>query len=297
MNLLLTGAWNTANEYISKLEQQGHNVIFMQYENETLPCSYDWVEGVVANGLFLHHSIQKFTNLKYIQLTSAGFERVPIDYVQEHNIDIYNARGVYSIPMAEFAIAGVLQIYKQLQFFRNNQEEHVWNKHRGLLELYEKNICIVGCGNVGNECAKRFKAFGCRVIGIDICPRVDDNYNEMLELGKLETVLPEVDVLILTLPLSEQTMHLIDDKKFDLLKEGSVLVNIARGGIVDTAAMIQNFGKLGGAVLDVFEQEPLDSGEVLWDLKNVIITPHNSFVGENNPKRLADVIMNNLNII
>lgn len=83
------------------MEQTGHNVCFLQFEKDELPCDYEWVEGVVCNGLFLSHPIKKFSNLKYIQLTSAGFDRVPMDYVKEHGIKINNARGVYSIPMED----------------------------------------------------------------------------------------------------------------------------------------------------------------------------------------------------
>ena len=109
MNLLITGAWQDARAQIPALEKMGHSVKFLQYEKDALPCGYDWAEGIVCNGLFLHHPIEKFENLTYIQLTSAGFDRVPMDYVREKGIEIHNARGVYSVPMAEFALAGVLQ--------------------------------------------------------------------------------------------------------------------------------------------------------------------------------------------
>ena len=158
MNLLVTGAWSEGKNCIAELEAMGHTVTFMQYEKDELPCSYEWVEGVICNGLFLTHPIEKFTNLRYIQLTSAGFDRVDMDYVKSHGIKIHNARGVYSIPMAEFALCGVLQLYKQAAFFRENQRKHLWEKHRGLLEIAGKNVLIVGCGSVGNECAKRFAA-------------------------------------------------------------------------------------------------------------------------------------------
>ena len=113
MNLLITGAWNGGKNYISEIESMGHQIRFMQYETDVLSCDENWVEGVICNGLFLSHPIEKFTNLKYIQLTSAGFDRVDMDFVKAHNIEIHNARGVYSIPMAEFAVCGVLQLYKQ----------------------------------------------------------------------------------------------------------------------------------------------------------------------------------------
>lgn len=294
MNLLITGAWSQAADYIDKIEKQGHKVQFMQFEKDKLPCSYEWVEGVVCNGLFLHHQIEKFSNLKYIQLTSAGFDRVPMAYVKEHGIEIHNARGVYSISMAEFAIAGVLQLYKQMDYFRENQKKHEWNKHRGLLELYGKKVCVLGCGSVGTECAKRFGAFGCKVIGIDLYPREDENYERMVELASLNDVLPETDVLVLTLPLTEKTKYLMNAERLGLLKSGAVLVNVARGAVVDSVALLENVDKLGGAVLDVFEEEPLDKDNMLWNAQKVIVTPHNSFVGDNNQNRLKDVIVDNL---
>ena len=295
MNLLITGAWQSAYENIVALEQLGHRVAFIQQEKEGLPCEAEWIEGVICNGLFLHHDIKEFKNLRYIQLTSAGFDRVPMNYVKEHDIEIHNARGVYSIPMAEFAIAGVLQIYKQNRYFYENQKGHKWEKHRGLLELLEKKVCIVGCGSVGTECAKRFKAFGCSVIGVDIKPYQNELYDSMLPLDSLDDALTKADVTILTLPLTEETCRFINADRFKAMKNGAVLVNISRGAIIDTDALIAALNThLGGAVLDVFDEEPLHESSPLWDMRNVIITPHNSFVSEGNYARMLDVIMNNL---
>ena len=116
MNLLITGAFNCTQEQLDKISEIDNKVIFHKMECDDLPCSYDWVEGVICNGLFLHHSIKKFSNLKYIQLTSAGYDRVDMNYIKEHNIQTFNARGVYSVPMAEFALGGVLNLYKQSRF-------------------------------------------------------------------------------------------------------------------------------------------------------------------------------------
>lgn len=294
MNLLVTGAWSDGKKCITELEVMGHTVVFMQYEKDELPCSYEWVEGVVCNGLFLSHPIEKFTNLRYIQLTSAGFDRVDMDYVKAHGIEIHNARGVYSIPMAEFALSGVLQLYKQAAFFRENQKRHLWEKHRGLLELAGKKVLIVGCGSVGNECAKRFAAFGCEVTGVDLYPREDSLYCKILPLDKLDDTLITADIVVLTLPLSEQTRHLMNDNKLSLLKDGAVLINIARGAIVDTEALIKNIDRLGGAVLDVFEEEPLIDNSPLWDKPNIILTPHNSFVGDGNGERLKSRVIEDI---
>ena len=140
MKLLVTGALKCLPSDISLFETLGRKVVFMKDEKGELPCNAEEFEGVICNGLFLYHPIEQFENLKFIQLTSAGYDRVPMDYVKEHNIKIFNAHGVYSIPMAEFALGGVLQLYKQSRFFNENQKAHKWDKHRGLLELYVKNV-------------------------------------------------------------------------------------------------------------------------------------------------------------
>lgn len=295
MNLLVTGAFAWTEDELNKLKQLGHEVIFMQQEKDKLPCSPEWVEGIVGNGIFLSHPIEQFTSLYYIQLTSVGFDRVPMDYVKTHNIQIHNARGVYSIPMAEFAICGVLELYKQSFFFMKNQEEHQWEKHRGLMELSGKTVCIVGCGSVGTECAKKFKAFGCKVIGIDRFPYVSEYFEEMYSLSELEEYLIISDVVVLTLPLTEETYHIIDADKLEKMKKGAILVNIARGAVVDAEALVSAVkNRLAGALLDVFEEEPLNETDLLWDTENVIITPHNSFVGDGNHQRMLGVIFRNL---
>ena len=295
MKLLITGAWRFESEQLNQIKKMGHAVFFMQNENDTLPCDYEDVEGVVCNSLFLYHPIEKFSNLYYIQLTSAGFDRVPMDYINEHNIKIFNARGVYSIPMAEFAISGVLQLYKKSRFFYENQKNRVWEKNRDVLELYGKTVCIVGCGNVGTECAKRFRAFGCRVMGVDLYPREDDACEKIYSLDNLDNCLPQADIVVLTLPLTKETQHMMSETRFNEMKNKSVLINIARGAVVDEQALLKALdGKLLGAVLDVFEEEPLSSDNPLWQKNNVVLTPHNSFVGEGNLDRLYRVIIKNL---
>lgn len=295
MVLLITGAWQGAKEHIPELEERGHRVHFLQYEKDELPCSPDQIEGVICNGLFLFHEISDFTNLRYIQLTSAGFDRVPMKYVREQNIEIHNARGVYSIPMAEFAIAGVLSLYKKLDVFRENQKQHKWEKQRDLLEINGKTVCIFGCGSVGCECAKRFSAFGARVIGVDIVTdsKTEYGFEEVYPLSATMESIRQSDIIVSTLPLLDSTYHFWDTDRFSMMKPESVFVNISRGKTVDTDTMISALKekKIAGAVLDVFEEEPLDEKSVLWDLDNIFLSPHNSFVGENNKHRLFAIIM------
>ena len=294
MKILLTGAFAYTKEQIAQIESLGMNSVFMQQEADTLPVKASDVDAIVCNGLFLHHNIEDFDNLKYIQLTSAGFDRVPMEYVQRRQICIYNARGVYSIPMAEFVLASVLQVYKKMEFFKEKQKQHEWNKHRELLELYEKTVCIVGCGNVGTECAKRFQAFGCRVLGVDIQPRKDAYYSRIEHLNKIDAIIEKADVIVLTLPLTEETKYLIDESRLCKMKKDAILVNISRGAIIDIKALLRTMDNLGGVILDVFEKEPLEEESLLWDEKKVIITPHNSFVGDGNKKRMKDVVIENI---
>ena len=295
MNLLITGAFSCTEEQLNIIRSLGNDLVFMQNEKDTLPCEYDWVEGVICNGLFLTHPIEKFTSLKYVQLTSAGLDRVPLQYIEKNNIKLFSARGVYSIPMAEYALCAVLQIYKNCNLFAKNQAAHKWEKYRGVLELFGKTVAIIGMGSVGQECASRFSALGCKILGVDLHIREDNLYENIFPINQLYDALGLADIVILTLPLNDSTRHLIGDSAFDAMKQNALLVNIARGGVVDTAALIGALEtKLQGAVLDVFETEPLCEDSPLWDMENVIITPHNSFVGEGNSKRLFELIISNL---
>ena len=294
MNLLITGAWQQAADYIEIIKKQ-HRVAFLQFEKDALPCDPVWVEGIIGNGIFLSHPIEQFTNLKYIQLTSAGFDRVPMEYVKKHGIKIHNARGVYSIPMAEYALSGVLTIYKKQRLFAKYQEAHLWKKERNLQEIYGKKVCILGCGSVGTECAKRFEAMGCTVFGIDPVVHEHQNFCCIYSTKSIKDVLSKCDIVIITLPLTEQTRHMFSTEFFAVMKDGSVLVNIARGALIDTGALIEKLktDKIS-AVLDVFEEEPIEEENPLGNMENVVITPHNSFVGEGNGKRMSYVIVKNL---
>ena len=295
MRLLVTGAWQGAKEHLDTLAAMGHEVAFLQQEKEALPVDPAWVEGAICNGLFLHHPLSGFPNLRYIQLTSAGFDRVPMDEVKAGGIEIRNARGVYSVPMAEHAVWGVLSLYHQAPFFLRNQTQARWEKHRGLLELAGKTVCILGTGSVGTACAARFRAFSCRVVGVNRTVRESAAFDAVLPMDALDDALAEADVVVVTLPLTDATRALLNAGRLGKMKSGAVLVNIARGALIEEAALIDALqSRLGGAVLDVFDSEPLPPESPLWTMENVIVTPHNSFVSDGNAARLRDLIFANL---
>ena len=164
------------------------------------------------------------------------------------------------------------------------------------MELYGKNVVVVGCGSVGSECAKRFSAMGCHVTGVDIAVREDAAFDRMLPLDGLEEALKAADVLILCVPLTDKTDGLLDKARLSLLPGSAVVVNISRGRVVDEAALaaMLHAGRLFGAVLDVFETEPLPPSSPLWDAPNTVLTPHNSFVSDGIGERLGKCVKNNL---
>lgn len=296
MKLLLTGAFKCTDEQIEYLKSLGHEIVFFGDEREKLDFDVSDIEGVICNGLFVYNDIEQFRSLKYIQLTSSGFDRVPMDYIKQHGIEIHNARGVYSVPMAEFALTGILQLVKQSRFFYENQKQHIWEKSRTLGELAGKTAVIVGAGNIGSEVAKRLKAFDVTVVGIDITTDQRPYFDKIELLNNLDEQLKAADIVVLTLPLTDDTKGMFDKSKFDLMKNSCIFVNIARGQLVVENDLVDalNNKKISGAVLDVFETEPLEKTSPLWDMDNVIITPHNSFVGVGNTERLSKIIFENI---
>lgn len=287
MKILITGAFPLTDEERAELERAGHEVFFQQQEKDKT-ADPERYEAVVCNALFLYNPIEAFTSLKHIQLTSAGLDRVPLEYIRSHGIELHNAAGVYSIPMAEFAIGGILQLYKGSRAFTDSQRAHQWVKQRNLRELFGKTVCIVGTGDVGREIAKRLKAFGCYVIGVNRTVRTVECFDEVHPLRELKLEAAKADILISCLALTEETRGIINREVFMVLPDGAVFVNVSRGALADESALLDwlQSDRAFGAVLDVFETEPLPKDSPLWDLKNVILSPHNSFVGAGNHRRL-----------
>lgn len=295
MNVLVTGAFQLNSGEREQLEAAGHKVFVHGDERAPVDCPERY-EAVVCNSLFLYNSIKRFTSLRVIQLTSAGLDRVPLDDIRARGISLHNAADVYSVPMAEFAVCGILQLYKKSRFFAANQTQHKWEKHRGLLELSGKRVCILGCGDVGREIAKRLKAFGCHITGVNRTVRELSDFDEVLPLDKLAEAASACDILVCCIALTPETRGIVSDEIFDRLHDGAIFVNVARGALADEAALTKWLQNGGCAVLDVFEEEPLPESSPLWDMENVILTPHNSFVGEGNRERLISLIMKNINL-
>ena len=296
MNLLLTGCFKYTKDQMEALRSLGFSIYFMQQEKEKLLLPASEIDATVCNGLFLNHDIDLFTRLKFIQLTSAGFDRVPIDKIKNRSIELYNARGVYSTPMAEWALFRVLEQYKQGWFFKQEQAAHRWTKHRGLREISGISVAVVGAGNVGQEVAKRFSTMGAYTTGFDIHTNATPYFNQMKLISTFVQHVTDFDVVVVTAPLLPSTKGLVSRDVLISMKEGAILINIARGGLIDEQAMCDVLAQRKDlfAALDVFEEEPLSEKSPLWKFDNVAISPHNSFVSNKNDARMFYVMYDHL---
>ena len=296
MNLLLTGAYSFTSGQIESFQALGYKTLFVQDERVPLEIDTSTIDCVVCNNLFLYNKIEDFKSLKFIQLTSAGLDRVPLDYIKSHEIDLHNARGVYSIPMAEWALLKILEIYKDSLHFMQAQNNRKWLKERNIMELSGRTASVVGMGSVGKEVARRLKAFGVKVLGIDIFEIKEDYVDRFFHINDIDKALSLSDIIVLTLPLTGQTRYLINKERLNSMRQDAVIINISRGAVIQETALIDalNTGKFRGVALDVFEQEPLESNSPLWSMKNVFISPHNSFISDKNNERLFRLMYDNL---
>lgn len=295
--VLLTGAYQYTEEQLHMIEKMGWKVTFVKNELEPIGIPTDQFDAVICNGLFLHNDIAEFKKLKMVQSTSAGMDRLPIEYMEKHHIMYYNAKGVYSIPMAEWAVMSILEICKNAHGFFRKRQEHTWEKDRSLLELTGKKVCIIGYGDVGHETAKRLAAFGTEITAVNRSRVEEDSViSRWLPLDRLDEALPEADIVILCIALTEETRGLLNVDRMRLMKQEGILVNVARGALIDEKALTSCLkeGKLRGTALDVFETEPLSAESELWEIPGVIISPHNSFVGDHVRERMFDLICENL---
>jgi len=232
-------------------------------------------------------------NLKWVHTTSAGVERFPA--ADFKGIMLTNSSGIHALPMAEYAAAAMLAFEKGLIASSRSQQRHEWNRDRHTSELRGKTAGILGLGRIGTEIAKMCKALGMKVIG------VTHQNNKKLEFvdalkGNIGDVLADADYVISVLPATKETRHMLNEAAFSKMKKTARLVNMGRGTVVDEAALAEALksGKIAGAALDVFEKEPLPKESPLWEMENVIITPHNSSWSEKYMDRMTDVFIENL---
>jgi phosphoglycerate dehydrogenase-like enzyme len=187
----------------------------------------------------------------------------------------------------------MLSLTRKIHTYVKNQQDRKWHHSDMKLEMHEKTVGIIGVGTIGKEAAKIAKAFGMKVLGVRHSGKQQEFVDEMFTTNQLDAVLPNCDYVVVTLPLTKETNRLFSAKQFDLMKSSAFFINIGRGEIVverDLISALQR-GQIAGAGLDVFEQEPLTVESPLWEMENVIITPHTSGSTEHYNQRVIENIL------
>jgi phosphoglycerate dehydrogenase-like enzyme len=299
MKLLLTGSFSYTEDQLELLAGLGYQVSMLPDERVTDGLDVADTEVVVCNNLFNHIKIGEFKNLKFVQLTSAGTDKIPENHLKKAGIQLETARGVYSDPIAEWIVLKILEICKNSRYFYAAQKKKQWIKDRNLMELNGKTAAIIGYGSIGVETARRLHGFKMHVTAVDSrLPGSDEMQwiNSIEKPENLDMVLAEHDIIILTLPLTRETRQLINRRRLDTMKDDAILVNVSRGAIIDERALIRVLKnkKFAGVALDVFEEEPLPDKSPLWKFKNVLVTPHNAFISDRTRQRMFDLIYKNL---
>ena len=246
---------------------------------------------------FFEDKMDLLDELKWIQTWSAGVNSLPLKELEGKDIRITSANGVHSFPISETVFALMLSLTRNIHTYIKNQEKKKWDGADIKLEMHGKTVGVIGVGAIGKETAKIAKAFEMKVIGIRHSGKPENYVDEMYTTDKLNAVLPECDYVVITLPLTEDTHQLFKQEQFQLMKDSAFLINIGRGEIIkeDDLAAALSAGEISGAGLDVFEKEPLAESSPLWEMDNVIITPHTSGSTEHYDKRVVeDIFIPNL---
>jgi phosphoglycerate dehydrogenase-like enzyme len=246
-----------------------------------------WKKGIEKDCLAPH------SKLKWLQTWSAGVDSLPLETLESRNITVTSANGVHAYPISETIFALMLSLTRNIHTFVKNQQDRKWHHSDMKLEMHEKTVGIIGVGTIGKEAAKIAKAFGMKVLGVRHSGKQQEFVDEMFTTNQLDAVLPNCDYVVVTLPLTKETNRLFSAKQFDLMKSSAFFINIGRGEIVverDLISALQR-GQIAGAGLDVFELEPLTVESPLWEMENVIITPHTSGSTEHYNQRVIENIL------
>jgi len=236
--------------------------------------------------------------LKWVQLTSAGADRLLSSGFIEEGVVVTTVSGLHATPIGEYVLCVMLMFAKGAPTFMRAQRERRWARYMPK-ELLGSTVGIVGMGNIGGEVARLAKAFGCRVIATRRSVEQvgsDEHCDELLPASELPRLLGESDYVVLAVPLTDETRGMIGERELRAMKPTAVLINIARGAVVVEADLVRALreGWIAGAGLDVFEKEPLPEDSPLWELDNAIVSPHISGGTEIYNRRAVEIFADNL---
>lgn len=231
--------------------------------------------------------------LKWAAVGGAGVDHLaPWDPA---DLQVTNSAGVASDVMAQYVLAAIFALTFRFPAFMRAQSDRRWDP-RQVGSIAGKTLAVIGLGHTGQDVARRAQAVGLRVVGVRAHPRPMDGVARVYGPEALDAALAEADYVVISLPLTERTRHVIDRTAIEAMKPGAFLVDLSRGGVVDGAALAAALAerRLGGAALDVFEQEPLPPDSPFWGLENVIVTPHASSTYDGWERRSFEMFCDNL---
>ena len=263
-------------------------------EDELIPLLKD-CDGYVAGLDFITEKVlENCPRLKVISRYGVGYDRVDIQAAQKKGITVTNTPGVNSEAVGELAFALVLAVARKIPYLDSSTRNVEWVRSSGF-ECLGKTICIVGLGSIGKVVARCAQGFGMTVCAYD--PYINADYCEehQIESVSLEDGLKKADIISLHLPLTDETRHMIDEEAIKNMKDGAVVINTSRGGIIDEDAAYEALksGKLGGLGLDAFEMEPPKDSK-LFEFDNVVATPHTGAHTAEATRNMADCAVKNL---
>jgi len=245
-----------------------------------------------ADAEFIHNA----ENLKWIHLLSAGADAMPFDVLKERKIILTNSKGVHKYQISEQVLGYMLLFERALNYFIRKQMNREWDKSVRVSELYGKSVCILGVGSIGEEIARIAREFGMKTIGVRKSGNISQFIDEMYTNDNMIYAVSKADYVICALPLTDDTYHLLGKDFFKNMKNDAVFINIGRGKVVDESSLIDALKNktIRGAALDVFEEEPLSKESPLWDMENVIITPHTAGISPHYMERGIEIIKHNI---
>ncbi len=257
---------------------------------------------LVISGLWQERLLDLATRLQFIQAIGAGTDQFPHEELAKRGIRLASARGVNARAVAEHAMALILALSRRLPEARDNQRTRVWRGMIGDLsrredELGGKTLLVVGLGDIGGRLARLAKAFDMRVLGLRRDPAAGSGAADAVHpMRELKSVLPEADFVVLACPLTKETENLIDAEALGRMRPSAYLVNVARGRVVDEAAMVEALAarRIAGAGIDVTAEEPLAQSSPLWGMEHVLLTPHTAGETRRYEDNVIDIMRDNL---
>jgi phosphoglycerate dehydrogenase-like enzyme len=253
-------------------------------------------EATVATGRMLDADLlERAANLRYFACSYAGYGHLPVEALDERDVAVTTASGVHGPNIAEHVVGSILAFVRRFPEAWRRQERREW-RHFQAHELAGSTVTVVGLGSIGETVVDRLDGFDVTTLGVRNSPERGGPTDEVLGSDRLHDALARTDYLVLACPLTEETRGLIDAEALETLPPTAVLVNVARGPVVETEALVDALRGSGirGAALDVTDPEPLPEDHPLWTLSNVLVTPHNSGHTPQYYERLADIVAENL---